>query len=115
MKHKTQIDDDANSRIIDQAGHADKFAVARLVMEDEQNVCKLEHGLLQSESKKDQYAVRPIVMHSLLSDVVFLSKKHPLKKATVGNKLEVQLMDAYCAAKGTPSEIAHKKDGISGK
>ena len=53
-------------------------------------------------------------MHSLLSDVVFLSKKHPLKKATVGNKLEVQLMDAYCAAKGTPSEIVHKKDGISG-
>jgi hypothetical protein len=47
---------------------------------------------------------------------VFLSEKHPLKKATVGNKLEVQLMDAYCAAKGcTPSEIAHKKDGISGK
>jgi hypothetical protein len=31
MKHKTQVDvDDANSRKIDTAGHADRFAVIRL-------------------------------------------------------------------------------------
>jgi len=40
MKHKTQVDDDANSRKFDMAGHADRFAVVRLraFVVDEQTV-----------------------------------------------------------------------------